>query len=125
MIRAFNLLLALACIGALIGVYGLKYAVEGTAATKLALEATIRGQEGELSLLKADWAYLNQPAHVAPIVTRHAAELGLQAVTQAQFGQIDAIPMRPARPDAGALSELLQSLAAGVDPAGETTPLGL
>jgi hypothetical protein len=116
MIRALNVLLALTAVGAMIGVYALKYSVEATAADKRALERKISMQEGDLSLLKADWAYLNQPGHVEPIVIRHADVLGLVPVQQVQFGTIDAIPMRPAQPDAGALGALFESLEAGVDP---------
>ena len=36
------------------------------------LERKIERQEASLSLLEAEWAYLNQPTHVAPIVLRAA-----------------------------------------------------
>ena len=120
MIRTLNFILLVVCIFALIGVYSLKFSVEETAATKAAIERRIQTQEGELSLLKADWAYLNQPGHVAPIVARHVETLGLQPVKQAQFGGLAGLPMRPVAPDSDALDELFQSLNAGVDPANES-----
>lgn len=116
MIRILNFILLLTSVGALVGVYSLKFSVEGTAAEKAAVERTIQRQEGELSLLKADWAYLNQPSHVAPIIARHAEALNLAPVQQAQFGTFNDLPMRPAGPDSGALDALFESLAAGVDP---------
>jgi hypothetical protein len=117
MIRGFNILMAITSVGALVGVYGLKYSVEQTASDKAALERTIEKQEGELSLLKADWAYLNQPAHIQPIVQRHAEALGLQPVAPQQFGGLDGLPMRAPPPDNRALDDLFMSLEAGIDPA--------
>lgn len=116
MIRTFNIILLCACIGGLIGVYGLKYAVEETASSKVALERLIEKQEADLSMLKADWAYLNQPAHIAPILLRHEAALGLRPVQPEQFRTIDTLPMRRPPPDRQALDALLESLAQGVDP---------
>ena len=117
MIRTLNVILVLTSLAALAGVYGLKYSVEETATRKARLEATIERQEGELSLLKADWAYLNQPAHVGPIVTRHVDQLGLQPLKQAQISSFDIIPMRPEAPDNDAMTALFESLESGNDPA--------
>jgi len=118
MIRNLNIFLTITSILALIGVYALKYSVEETASAKLALEQRIQRQEADLSMLKADWAYLNQPNHIEPIVKRHAEVLGLQIIDQKQIGSFDALPMRPAptAPDTDALNDLFESLEAGVDP---------
>lgn len=116
MIRTLNVVLVITSIVALVGVYALKYSVEETASEKASIERQIDRQEGDLSLLKADWAFLNQPANVAPIVTRHVAELNLQSLAQEQFGSFDALPMRMKEPDADALDGLFESLDAGVDP---------
>lgn len=120
MIRTLNFILIATSVAGLIGVYSLKYSVEETAAHKAGIERTIQQQEGELSLLKADWAYLNQPGHVAPIVARHEEMLALQPVQQAQFGGLAGLPMRPTAPDSGALDALFESLNAGIDPATES-----
>lgn len=116
MIRVINLVLFCTSLAVLVGVYGLKYAVEDIASEKTALERKIDRQTGELSLLKADWSYLNQPAHVGPIVARHQEALGLVPANQEQFGRMDNLPMRPAAPDTAALDALLNSLDAGIDP---------
>jgi hypothetical protein len=117
MIRALNALLLCTSIVGLVGVYALKYAVEETAAETRALTRQIDRQEGELSLLKADWAYLNQPAHVGPIIARHAEALGLQPLDPEQFGSIGDLPMRPVvAKDTAALDSLFQSLEMGIDP---------
>lgn len=117
MIRTLNVILVCTAVAALVGVYALKYSVEETANELAAVERQIDRQEGELSLLKADWAYLNQPAHVAPIVERHAEALGLAPIQQKQFGSFEDIPMRPVvEADTAALDALFESLEAGVDP---------
>jgi hypothetical protein len=116
MIRMINFLLVASSICALVGVYALKYSVEETATEKGAIQRHIERQQAELSLLRADWAFLNQPANVAPIVTRHVAELNLQPLAQDQFGSFDTLPMRQEEPDSIALDSLFEALDAGIDP---------
>ena len=119
MIRTINAILLFVCLAGVVGVYALKYSVADTASEKTSLEHRIERQKGDLSLLQADWAYLNQPAHVAPIVARHQEALGLAPTLQQQYGGFDGLPMRPAAPDSAALDNLLESLEGGVDPIGQ------
>lgn len=116
MIRTLNILLVCTSICMLVSVYALKYSVEDVATEKAALQRQIDRQQADLSLLKADWAFLNQPANVAPIVNRHVAELNLQMLSQDQFGSFDMLPMRMKAPDTQALDSLFESLNSGVDP---------
>ena len=116
MIRNLNIVLIFTSIIMLAGVYALKFSIEHTASERTELIALIDSQEGDLSVLKADEAVLNQPGHIEPIVKRHQEALGLQAVTQKQFGAFADLKMRPAQPDSAALDELLKSLDAGIDP---------
>jgi len=115
-IRTLNIFLVCSSICMLVAVYALKYSAEDVAAEKVTLQRTIEQQQADLSLLKADWAYLNQPANVAPIVNHHVAELDLQPLSQDQFGGIDILPMRLKAPDTQALDSLFESLKSGVDP---------
>jgi len=115
-IRTLNVVLVITSIVALVGVYALKYSVEETASEKTSIQRHIDRQQADLSLLKADWAFLNQPANVGPIVTRHVAELNLQPLAQEQFGRFDTLPMRMKAPDSGALDSLFEALDSGVDP---------
>jgi hypothetical protein len=92
------------------------------AKNKQSLEPQIEQQKGKLSLLEADWSFLNQPGYIQPIVERHLDQLDLQPIKQAQFGSLSELPMRPAQPDTQAMTELFQSLSTGVDPADR--PLG-
>jgi hypothetical protein len=116
MIRRINIFLVFASIVMLVGVYMLKFSIEGTAAERTALQAQIHEQEGVLSTLKADWAVLNQPGYVDPIVRRHQAELGVEMVKQEQFGSFATLPMRPAKPDTAAMDALFEAIDAGIDP---------
>ena len=116
MIRTLNILFVCSSICMLVAVYALKYSAEDVAAEKVNLQRMIERQQADLSLLKADWAFLNQPANVAPIVNRHVAELNLQPLSQDQFGGIDMLPMRLKAPDTQALDSLFESLKSGVDP---------
>lgn len=117
MIKTLNAILVCTCLAGLVGTYAVKFSVEDTAAQKAALERRIERQQASLSLLQAEWAYLNQPTHVAPIVARHQDVLQLQPTKPTQFAALDALPMRPVvQPDNTALDELFESLTAGVDP---------
>jgi hypothetical protein len=118
-LKTLNAILLFVSLAGVVGVYALKYSVEDLATDKGRLERKIDRQNAELSLLQADWAYLNQPAHVAPIVVRHQAALGLEATRQEQFLGFDALPMRPAALDNAALNSLFETLASGVDPIGQ------
>ncbi|MDB5585430.1 MAG: hypothetical protein JWP26_400 [Devosia sp.] len=116
MIRNLNIILIFTSVVMLSGVYALKFAIEHTASERTALIALIDSQEGDLSVLKADEAVLNQPGHIEPIVKRHQEALAIVPVAQKQFGAFADLPMRPAQPDNAALDALLASLDAGVDP---------
>ena len=116
MIRNLNILLLFSSVLMLAGVYALKFSIEHTASERTALIAHIDLQEGDLSLLKADWAVLNQPGHIDPIVRRHQAALAIAPVQQEQFGSFAGLPMRPAKPNSDALNALFESLDAGIDP---------
>lgn len=117
MIKTLNVIMVCTSLLGLVGVYALKFQVEDTASTKSALERRIERQQASLSLLEAEWAYLNQPTHVAPIVARHQAVLALEPTKPTQFAAMDTLPMRPVvQPDTTALDNLFQSLEEGIDP---------
>ncbi|WP_240229897.1 cell division protein FtsL [Devosia lacusdianchii] len=116
MIRNLNIILIFTSVLMLSGVYALKFSIENTASERTALIALIDSQEGDLSLLKADEAVLNQPGHIDPIIKRHEMALAIAPVKQEQFGAFEALPMRPAKPNSAAMDTLFESLEAGVDP---------
>jgi hypothetical protein len=114
--RWINLALLVTSFCALILVYAQKYHAEDLSVQVAVLEDEIAVKTQELSTLKADWAYLNQPGRLQPIVERHAAVLELAPIKTEQYQKIEDIPMRPAGPDSDGLESLLLSLEAGVDP---------
>jgi hypothetical protein len=116
MIRNLNIFLIFTSVLMLSGVYALKFSIENTAGERTALIAEIDSQEGQLSLLKADEAVLNQPGHIEPIVRRHELALAIAPVKQEQFGAFADLPMRPAKPNSSAMDSLFESLEAGIDP---------
>lgn len=116
MIRGLNIVLSVTALCALIAVYVLKYQTVETANEKLALEQNIAQQESDLSVHKADWAYLNQPAHIEPLVAQFSEALEFQPVAQTQFISIEDIPMRAPEPDTEGLDALFEALESGVDP---------
>lgn len=116
MIRNLNIILIFTSVFMLSGVYALKFSIENTASERTALIAEIDSQEGQLSLLKADEAVLNQPGHIEPIVRRHELALAIAPVRQEQFGAFTDLPMRPAKPNSSAMDSLFESLEAGIDP---------
>jgi len=118
MIRGLNVILLLTSIFALVGVYAIKYGSEDIAKQKYELTRTVSRQQGQLSSLRADWAYYNQPSYIAPLVKRHAAALGLEILKAKQFGTISDLPMRPERTNDAAMTALFKALDAGVDPIG-------
>lgn len=119
MIRSLNVVLFFISILALAGVYVLKYQTETIADDKVAVMRDIARQTTNLSVLRADWAYLSQPNYIEPVVARHVDVLELQIISAEQFGTIADIPMRPQITDDAGLMALLQSLDAGIDPIGD------
>ena len=119
MIRGLNMILLVTSILALIGVYGIKFTTEAIEEEKLALIHTVQNMEGQLSVLKADWAHYSQPTFIASLVERHGDALNLQTLQAKQFGLLSDIPMRPETPDDAGLTALLEALDAGIDPIGD------
>lgn len=116
MIRNLNILLIFTSVAMLAGVYAIKFSIEGTANERSALQSQIQEQEGQISLLQADWAVLNQPGYIDPIVKRHEAELAIAPVQQKQFGSFADLPMRPVKPDSQAMDALFKAIDEGIDP---------
>ncbi|HUV32725.1 MAG TPA: hypothetical protein VMW31_04065 [Devosiaceae bacterium] len=115
--RTLNAILLVMSVFGLVAVYALKYRAEQTAAEIGAVENRIERKTEILTTLQADWAYLNQPSSLEPVVIRNAEALGVAPITGAQFGSLDDLPMRPAtEPNSEALEALLLALEAGFDP---------
>lgn len=119
MIRGLNVILLITSIFALVGVYGIKFRTETIEEEKLSLVRAVQNQEGQLSVLRADWAYFSQPSFIEPLVERHSEVLNLQTLEAKQFGSIADLPMRPEQLNDEGLTALLEALDAGIDPIGD------
>ena len=119
MIRGINIVLFVTSVFFLVGVYSIKFQSEAIEEEKMALARTIEQQQGELSVLKADWAFFSQPSYIAQLVERHGEALNLQVIEAEQYGSIDDIPMRPEIVDDSALTALFAALDEGIDPIGD------
>lgn len=118
-LHRLNIILAIVAVIAVVAVYSQKHVAELTADEIVRIERAMARQQADLSILKADWAYLNQPTHIQPIVDRHNEVLDLQVAKVAQFGNFADLPMRPQqRLDTDALDALFETIEAGEDPIG-------
>lgn len=118
-LHRLNIILGIIAIIAVVAVYSQKHMAELTAEEIGRVEAAIAKRQADLSILKADWAYLNQPTHIQPIIDRHNDVLNLQVARVAQFGRFEDLPMRPQqRLDTEALDALFETIEAGEDPIG-------
>ncbi|WP_332716457.1 cell division protein FtsL [Pelagibacterium mangrovi] len=118
-LHRLNIILGIIAVIAVVAVYSQKHMAELTAEEIGRIESAIAKQQADLSILKADWAYLNQPTHIQPIVDRHNDVLNLQVAKVEQFGSFSDLPMRPQqRLDTDALDALFETIEAGEDPIG-------
>jgi len=97
MIRAATLFwVALAgCVG--YGLYHLKNEVQALEDELFRVNRTILAEQEAIHVLRAEWSYLNQPARLQALASRH---LDLGPTKPAQLGTIATLPPLP--PDAGA-----------------------
>ena len=55
------------------------------------LQAEIRDKRARLSVLRAEWAYLNRPDRLRDLADLNFDSLGLMPMAPAQFGRIDQV----------------------------------
>jgi hypothetical protein len=111
MIRWLQVTSVLAAAGAAIFVFQAKYQAEAVADRAAELQRELDQENETLSLLKAEWSLLIQPARVQELVTRHAELLKLQPLDPTQITNLEKLPMRPTGPapeDESALSAILE-----------------
>lgn len=98
MIRWLQALSAMAVIAAAVAVFQVKYRADAVAARVAELQRRVDEEKERLSLLKAEWSFLIQPARVQGLVERHNDKLGLQPLEPGQIGRLrdlDDLPRRP------------------------------
>lgn len=110
MIRWLQFLSVVAAAAAGIVVFQIKYQAEAVAEQAAKLQRSVNEEREALSLLKAEWSYLVQPARVQEIVEKHQDDLALEPLKSEQITHFEQLPMRPTGPapdDEAALSDLL------------------
>ncbi len=113
MTRWLQVMGVVAAAGAAVFVFQVKYRAENVAERASALQREIDRENENLSLLKAEWSLLIQPARVQELVGRHAEVLKLQPLDPKQITRIENLPMRPKGPapdDEAALSAILEGV---------------
>lgn len=94
--RFVNALLVFLMVLSAAAVYDMKYEAE-LAAEKVANAERRMAQEQErISLLKAEWSVLTQPARLQDLIERHADILQLSPMTAEHIGTLADVPPKPA-----------------------------
>jgi hypothetical protein len=113
MTRWLQLLSVIAAAGAAVFVFQVKYRAEAVAEHVGDLQREIDRESETVSLLRAEWSLLIQPARVQDLVERHAEVLKLEPLDPSQITELENLPMRPrgATPDdEAALSAILEGI---------------
>lgn len=88
MMRWLQLASALAVIAAAVAVFQVKYRADAAAARVAELQRQVDEEKERLSLLKAEWSFLIQPARVQELVERHNEALRLEPLEPEQIGRL-------------------------------------
>jgi cell division protein FtsL len=104
MTRTVNVLLIFLMVLSAAAVYDMKYEAEVAAENVRRLEREIGQQQAAISLLKAEWSVLTQPARLQELAERHAAILQLTPMTANHVGTLADIPEKPVVTDPEAKS---------------------
>jgi hypothetical protein len=93
--RFINTLLVALMVLSAAAVYDMKYEAETASVALSDLEQKIAAERAELSLLKAEWSVLTQPARMTDLVDRYQPILQLQPLTANQIGTVADVPEKP------------------------------
>lgn len=83
--------------GAAIGLFQLKHAVQERENDLAVLNRELLASEENIHVLRAEWSYLNRPARLAGLASRH---LDLEPISAAQIIGVGALPLRVDEGDA-------------------------
>lgn len=75
--------------------YRENYATQGALAETRELRRDIRGAHQRLSMLNAEWAYLNRPDRLRDLAGINFDRLGLLPLRPEQFGHVDQVAYPP------------------------------
>ncbi len=90
------ILTTLSVIGLAFWAYRENYATQSALAETRSLRLEIRTAHERLSMLKAEWAYLNRPDRLRDLAGINFDRLGLLPLRPEQFGHVDQVAYPPA-----------------------------
>jgi len=93
--RTADIVLIAAMVSAAAFTYTTKHKVEAQLAEVRRIEAKIRFEEDSLTILKADWSLLTQPARLQKLAEIYQGELQLAPLEARQIVNADELPARP------------------------------
>ncbi|MCK0167381.1 hypothetical protein MWU52_07455 [Jannaschia sp. S6380] len=100
MMRAFLYALSIcAVVGLAFWAYGSGYKTRATERAVAKLEREIGARHQELSMLRAEWAYLNRPDRLHELAEMNFESLGLMPLAPDHFGLIDQVGYPPPAPE--------------------------
>ena len=97
--RLFNVILLTVMIIGAAATYDMKHKAEQAADRVSALQSDIVREKQRISMLRAEWSMLTQPARLQATVEKYADHFQLQPFSPDQIGTIAEIPMRPKQVD--------------------------
>ncbi len=112
MARLLNLLFVVVMIAGAALTYDMKHKAELAADHVARLQDQIAKEKDRITVLKAEWSMLTQPARLQELVGKYSDYFKLQPFSPEQVATIDQIPLRPAGISDDA-SRTLARLAAG------------
>ena len=96
MMRTFLFIVTtLGVIGLAFWAYRENYATQGALSETRELRREIRAAHERLSMLKAEWAYLNRPDRLRDLAEINFDRLGLLPLRPEQFGHVDQVAYPP------------------------------
>ena len=90
-----TILTACAVIGLAFWAYHENYKTQEALAESGQLQRDIAQARARLSILRAEWAYLNRPDRLSELAALNFDRLGLLPFAPDQFGRIDQVPYPP------------------------------
>ena len=107
MMRIVNIVLVVLMLGAATWTYNVKHAAQRDIAEIHSLEQRIKAEKDTISLLKADWAYLSQPARLQELSDLYAEELQLRPTEPEQVVHPNELPAAPEVPAGDGIAEII------------------
>ena len=109
MMRIVNIVLVILMLGAATWTYNVKHEAERNLAEIRKLERKIALEKDTINLLKADWAYLSQPARLQTLADRYTQELRLRPTEPQQIVHPDELPAPPVVPQNDGIADIIAS----------------